>query len=65
MPLLLIERIIDMYKFKTRLLVALLTFGIGVFGVSMWFIKSISVQIPAEETKEVKEADLKYRDLMK
>lgn len=28
-----------MCKFKSRLLVALLTFGIGVLGVSLWFIK--------------------------
>jgi hypothetical protein len=46
-----------MYRFKTRLLVALLTFGIGVFGVSMWFIKSIVLQTPTEDTKEIKEAE--------
>jgi hypothetical protein len=50
-----------MCKIKSRLVVALLAFGICVLGVSLWLIKSPISQLALKETKEIKEVTSEIR----
>lgn len=50
-----------MCKIKSRFVVALLAFGIGVLGVSLWLIKSPISQPALKETEEIKEVTSEIR----